>query len=221
MLNKTVQIKYPDLLVFLYPDFITSDTFSISTLSKNIIYVGKPIGKDKIKRMCKNYIATQGPVEKSLDTNSSIIEWAIGQGKKKVSKKTLELVDDMADDEFLYYFKIYWLLNKWVGVGADSKVTTYQLFKALLINEQEALKVTMLLLKVMPISVIESSLFTFLKKVKNPQEANASQSYLQTLLSAKSILGKNIDRAVSNYIANKSLGKELRLYKLIMDLKKV
>lgn len=205
--------------MFLYPDFKVSDTFSISTMSRNIIYTGKPINKDKIKKMCKNFIGVNGPAERSFDTNSSLLEWAMEQGKKKVGKRTLELVDDMADDEFLYHFKIYWTLNKWIGVGAEDRVTTYQLFKALLINELEALKIANRLIKVMPINVIESSLFTFLKKAKNPQGANASPGYLQTLMSAKSIIGKNIDRAIVNYISCTSLSRELRLYKLIIDLK--
>lgn len=203
---------------FFYPDFVIKDELTFSDLDNKIIWVGKKKDKEWLERNTKDFINTTGIPDLVFD-RESWVDLALVRAKARNSKSNiLKSAEDLDDEDFFNHLKIFTVTKKW-ELKYDESETIYNLFKALVSSRGEAIQFYFRLIDNYPPAIIESSLLTFLVRVKNINEQNVSPEYMRLLKQANQVMKDKIKGAVMNLSRSTVLRDELSMLNLITDLR--
>jgi hypothetical protein len=202
LLRKKVCIAEPYLLLFFYPHFqIVSNLNSPIDYSTGVIYTGT-VTDDVVHRLesltLGKFILVTPFGEVTLAKPSDFIQVFLPVIADKATR-----YDSYNLDQFLILLKQHYLIQRRINLPQESEQGVYLLFKSLLSSKLDLYKEYLTLLETTPITVLASSVLTFLNNVLEQNLTNKSSAYRSLLNSAKLKFGDRIKCAVMQYIESK------------------
>lgn len=218
MEGKIVKVSDISFIQFCYPDYITLSYVTFLNREDKVIYTGKAFkGVDEyLKKNTKSYINTAGIPELDLSTREALIQWAYDKKGKNLSNTTKGFLESLNDKDFNFAIKIFLQIGK-LPFDIKKGISIYTLFQSFSEPTPNTLKVLDSLLDTYPLSVLESSLITFLDKVTHNITDVSSNKYGLLISTTKQKYGKNIKPALTSYI--KSEKTELDFINLILSIR--
>lgn len=215
-----MKVVNPQIVSFLNPGYKVKRELSLSDTGQDIIYAGPYVRKIKevLDSYTDNWISLSGNPDLDLSSNSSLLKWYAEKNNKRVSERVIEQVDTMDEDQFLYLFKIFTVMGRWVR-DEEKEVTMFDLFKATSGGLKEFIQVGIDLMEIFPYPIVESSYFTFLQRVKSPDEQSVNPHYMRVIKSANQKISGKINKAVMQYSTRDNLRDELKLLSLQLGLR--
>lgn len=216
LIGKTVSIKNKGLLNVFYPDFVIKDKLFFDQ-DNSIIYVG-PIRKDLISYLdngTKAFINTAGQYDLDLDNREVLAKFVYSRWGKEVKTEIQEYLNNLDETDFFNYIKAYWVVGK--SKIEKAEVTIFDLYKTVGKSRKEALTVLLNLLDVYNVSMIESSLLTFIEKAVTYKDVSASPHYLRMLKEFDERCHSKLSGLLDAYRQMQDT-KEMKLMWLVMNL---
>ena len=171
-----------------------------------------------LRKNTKSFINTIGRVDIDLTIRSNLIEFIYSKYGKTPSDKTVESVEMLDEDEFIYCIKIFWLIGKWI-YDIDSDFSIYDLFKSTIKSVRDMLDIYFNLLEIYPYYVIEASFITFLQRAVDLEEQDVSASYMRLLKQFNDKSGNKIKGSIMQYCQKDKVLDDMRFIGLLLDLR--
>jgi hypothetical protein len=177
LIGKTVNITNVKLLEFFYPNFYIKDTLFFDQ-NNSIIYTGKSHRNllGYLENNTKEFISTVGVIDIDLDVKDTLVNFVYDKFSKVPKEKTRELILNLQNIEFYNYIKNYWVSGISI-LDTESTIGIYDLFVAMGKSKSDSMKVYQELSQLYPISVIQTSVETFLEKVVLFPEISVNYRY--------------------------------------------
>lgn len=221
MKNKVVNIDKPELLQYFYPEYKIKSNIDRRDVRNKIIYNGeyKSGLSDYLEKNTKEYISLVGNVDYDLSKKENLVKFVYEEKGRRLTKKVKRSVDMLDWKDVVYCCKVFWLIDEWIYYIEEDELSMYSLFKAVVNTKKEMLDVYFKLLNKYPFYVIESSVITFLQRVKNIEEQNVSTHYYKVLQKADDKFGRGLKDIIFKYAKVKEgVREEIKLLNLLLDL---
>lgn len=220
IINKTVNIEDPELLKFFFPDFQIKSKLSYRDRDNNIIYTGAMRRGliDYLESNTKNYISIIGKMDVDLTQRENMIKFVFSKYGKNPAQSTIDSIEMVDDEEFIYTIKVFWMIGKWL-YKMDSDLTIFDLFKSSTKSINNVLSIYFKLLDIYPHYVLESSFLTFIQRAVDVENQEVSASYIKLLERFNTKSGSNVKGSIMNYIKKDNLKDEMRFVDLLLNLK--
>jgi len=218
--NSVVSISKPNLLQFFYPDYVIKEELEYHDSENNIIYQGsyRPDLTEYLTLNTNNYISLTGNPDYDLDNREIMLELVYSKHNRKPTKKSLESIDYLEEEEFIYCCKVCWVTGVWISSEKD--VSVYDLFQASNKSQKEFLKTYFELEREYPFYMIESSFFTFLTKVSDRElDSSHSSHYSRLIQTFRSNTKTSLKPSVMAYMKDKIENESLSFSKLLTNLR--
>lgn len=227
LLHKKVNIQkqYIGFLKFLHPNFdYVEDLYNYYNPSVHgIIYIGKFSDQNlqKLKDITNSWIIINDKTfDVDLTTNENLVKYLLPLDYIRINKtkeKDSHIYNSISYSELLDKIKICLLNNSLLCIEQEFDQSVFNLFAAIL-GTQDVLNYEFFnLVNKHNVSLITSSLLTFLNKVQFNNIKEASVYYARLITQSNKRYGKKIKNAILNFVRSKS-NKEIALYKLLTDL---
>ena len=227
LLQKKINFNkdYIGFLNFIHPNFEIIDDLSkeYNPHSLGIIYTGQfdCDTVEVLKSITSNWITVNAHhFDLDLTTNEGLIKnlLPIHYVRLKNSKTNeLALYNNMSYDVLLEKIKLCLISNLPLSCADEEDHSVYGLYQAIL-GTPDVLNYTFFnLVNKSNVSLITSSLLTFLNKVQTQSIRGASVYYARLITQSNKRYGKRIKQAVSTFVKSKA-NKEIALYQLVTDL---
>ena len=227
LLQKKINFNkdYIGFLNFIHPNFEIVDDLNkeYNPYSLGIIYTGQFESDtvDTLKSITSNWIIVNAHhFDIDLTTNEGLIKnlLPIHYIQMKNSKTDeLSVYNNMSYDVLLEKIKLCLVSNLPLTYNNEEDQSVYNLYQAIL-GTPDVLNYTFFnLVNKNNVSIITSSLLTFLNKVQTQNIRNASVYYSRLITQSNKRYGKRIKQAVSAFVKSKA-NKEIALYQLVTDL---
>lgn len=227
LLQKKINFNkdYIGFLNFIHPNFEIVDDLNkeYNPYSLGIIYTGQFESDtvDTLKSITPNWIIVNAHhFDIDLTTNEGLIKnlLPIHYIQMKNSKTDeLSVYNNMSYDVLLEKIKLCLVSNLPLTYNNEEDQSVYNLYQAIL-GTPDVLNYTFFnLVNKNNVSIITSSLLTFLNKVQTQNIRNASVYYSRLITQSNKRYGKRIKQAVSSFVKSKA-NKEIALYQLVTDL---
>lgn len=217
VVNNIVKISDIELLQYFYPNFLVKETLFFDN-ENNIIYKGnmKPNIKEYLKRNTKNFISLVGIPERDLDNKDSLLDFVYEKHNKVPKDKVREIIKNMSDLEFKNYIKSYWVSGSSI-LDKDCDVNIFDLYKAMVVSPQEAMKVYTKMIGFYNSRVILRSLETFIEKAVDVENVvSKSGIYLNLLRKYREQNIETLKLKLMTFLPN--MGKTSDEYKILWIL---
>lgn len=184
ILNKLISIEDTSLISFMYPNMIIKDDIFFD-YENDVIYVGKFYRKLKedLGHGTKSYvgIVNTGIFEVDFNNRENRIRALYTKWNKEPSDKVMDVLLNMSEDDFIEYFKKYWILGSH-KIESAGDLSPYDLYKVFGKSKHEILKVYLELSKYYEDKYILNSVLGFLEKVARPESVSSNNGRYLTLL---------------------------------------
>lgn len=225
------RINFPkqniEFLHFIHPRFeIVEDIDSYDNpFTNGIIYTGI-YGNDLIGKLNsitnKWIIINAHHFDLDLSTNDGLVKnlLPLHYIKLKNSKDACSFVYNISYEALLDKIKISLINNSQLQVDESSDQSVYNLFVSILSTPDVLNNVYFNTVNKNNVSLIISSILTFLNRVQSQNIKGASVNYARLISQSNKRYGKKIKQAISRFVRSKS-NKEIALYNLLTDLNTV
>lgn len=211
-------IKSSDIssLQFYFPEYELVSDLSVRLSSRFILT--SPVSFRDLKRLPdeSTYFAVGSPFKYDLDVKESLVEFLLLHKPQFMTRKSLDVLLTYPDEEFFYTLKTNWFSKNLIKVS-DYQESIYPFFESTLSSIKTQLE--SLFVQTSPFPVVESSFFTFLKRVMSHEDQEVKPTYKRLLRESFSRVGHRIPKCVDLYISNHNLSPELRLIQFLMNLR--
>lgn len=225
------RINFPkqnlEFLHFIHPQFeIVDDIDSYDNpFTSGIIYTGVYSDNliSKLNSITNKWIVVNAHhFDLDLSTNDGLIKnlLPLHYIKLKNSKDTDSFVYNISYEALLDKIKISLINNSQLQVDESSDQSVYNLFVSILSTPDVLNNVYFNTVNKNNVSLIISSILTFLNRVQSQNIRGASVNYARLISQSNKRYGKKIKQAVSRFVKSKS-NKEIALYNLLTDLNMV
>lgn len=233
IVNKVVKVSdsscifnYLDLVCFMYPDFEIREEFNVLDKNNDIIYVGKVNSNivELLKENTRNFIAINniGIQDIDLTIRDVAIKVLYSKYNKSPSDKVKSLLDSMSENDFIKYFKSFWVLGR--SKIDDVPITLWDLYCVLGKSRYDILKVYLHMREYYTDSMIFNGVLSFIEKSMNLEDVVInSGKYLKLLVDFNKSFDKVIISVIQKVYTMKCVNdtdREYRTLWLLMQLGK-
>jgi len=220
--------QYIEFLHFIHPQFeIVEDIDSYDNgISNGIIYTGNYSNDliDKLNRFTDNWIIVNAHhFDEDLTTNDGLVKNLLPLHyirAKNLNKEGFSIYNNISYDLLLEKVKNCLISNTQLILDDSSDVSVYSLFSSILGTQDILNNEFFNLVNKDNVSLVTSSVLTFLNKVQTQNIRGSSAHYANLIIQSNRRYGKRIKQAISKFIKSKS-NKEVSLYNLLTDLNRV
>jgi len=216
---------YIGFINFLHPDFEIVEDISCgyNPCSRGIIYVGQyetntVLLLNSTKK--KWIIVNAHHYDLDLSTNEGLIKCLlpIHYVQMKNSKNVnFSVYNNMSYESLLEKIKLSLIANIPLSCDAEEESSVYNLYQSILGTPDVLNSIFFNLVNKQNVSMITSSVLTFLNKVQSQNIRGASVYYARLITQSNLRYGKRIKSAISRFVKSKS-NKEISLYHLLSEL---
>jgi hypothetical protein len=225
LLHKKINIQkqYIGFLKFLHPNFDYVEDLNnyYNPSVYGIIYIGKFSDQNlkKLKDITDSWIIVSDKAfDVDLTTNENLVKHLLPLDYIKINKtKESRIYNTLSYAELLDKVKICLLNNMPLCIEQEFDQSVFNLFAAVLGTPDILNYEFFNLVNKHNVSLITSSLLTFLNKVQSNNTKEASVCYARLITQSNKRYGKRIKNAILNFVRSRS-NKEIALYKLLTDL---
>lgn len=206
--KKRVSIKNIAFLQFLYPSYKVIDSLSEYISESRVIFTGL-VSESNLKKLdliFEDYIIVTEYGEIRLNSILDFITFYYPSHVERAVDYELYSLDD-----FLDILKRQLILRRDLPKLTENKVSLYSLYESMLSSSSDLNRTFLRVIEQYPISMVISSVLTFLARVKSKDWDTVSRGYRSLLNRASVKFGSNIDRVLLD--TAKYLGDD-RLYLL-------
>jgi hypothetical protein len=214
---------YIEFLNFIHPNFEIIDdlTKEYNPYSSGIIYTGQFESDtlDIVKSITQNWIIVNAHhFDLDLTTNEGLIKNLLPIHYIQMKNKNeLPVFNSMSYDALLEKIKISLISNLPLTYSEEDDQSVYSLYQAILGTPDVLNTIFFNLVNKNNVSMITSSLLTFLNKVQSQNIRGASVYYARLITQSNKRYGKRIKQAISEFVKSKA-NKEISLYHLLTNL---
>lgn len=221
--GRVVKVKDLETLCYFYPEFVVKDKISILDRESNVIYNGKikPGLKEMLSKSTRNYISVVGAPDIDLTNREVMLEFVYSKHGKKPTKAVMEWLKDIDWDEFMYYCKIIWVLGKLKAEDDSKSSTMFDLFSGSYGATLDLIRTFFSLVETTPAEILESGYITFLSRVAEADDQVVSSGYAKVIQGVKTRGKDTIKPSLISYIKMRNMRADVRLMKLIMNIRGV
>lgn len=215
--NKCVKSPSLGLLCFFFPEYSVQDEFMLYGPEK-VIYKGPAQFIRKYRDAGITYIALNGVPEYDLTNRGKLLEFVYSKFDREPPKYLDEMKDMYDEESFIDCCKQVWVTGQWPYKMGEDMISIFDLYSSLVGGTSKAIETLMLLLKSTRTDIVESSLLTFLMRVKSLDEQSVSPNYMRILRTFNNSYYRNIKPAVSKLISTNIDNEELKLFEFVTNL---
>ena len=171
------------MLEFMYPSFmVKSEVFF--DYKNDVIYIGKNQRdlKGMLSHATHSFISTvDAQPDFDMDDRDTQMRVLYGKWGKSPSEKVIEVLRNLTEEDFLEYFKRYWVVGS-SKMDKDIGVTIYDLYKTLGKSKHETMKTYFKLKTVYEDKYILSCVLSFIEKAYCPEKVTSSSGIYLNML---------------------------------------
>jgi len=218
--GKALTVSCPDTLVWLLPTFQPISA-TAAYYDRPVLYTG-PVKQDtraKLQSVAPAYVFLVHHGEITIKTNSQWLQVALMNHNKRPTDKQSAHADELDWSVFKPILQRALLTGK-VSLGSEKAETSiYQLFQSLAAPLNELCQCLFTALSHQPLPQVESSIFTMLSRLNDPDSQSVSPQYRKLLNQLSLKIKDNIVPATRNYISDTKTLSELALLKYLLELR--
>ena len=184
IINKRIVTGDLDLLRFMYPNYKV--VYNLDNIDSSIIYAGNLSLVDDLVEMFKdkNYdfiVYTRGMTDIDLKDRLTLVNVVFEKYKRLVPKYLMDILNDLDDDTFIRNIKHYWIYGKWETKVIESKDNFYTFIETINKSSIQMYKSFFNTIADSNSYVLESSLMTFITRVKDNKTQDVYYKYRNKL----------------------------------------
>lgn len=212
-----VKCAFLPTLKYFLPDYVIRDSLTVLDSGLKVIYTGRldKGSRHVLENLCFSFIATSPNPEWDLNDKEQFLTFLNTIKNGWFTKKHIGVLIQLPDEEFLDEVKRNWLVRQPYLETDDTSM--FKLFQTQTASLPEQIKVFLSIDK--PISIIESSFFTFLNRVLHFEQQAVSPAYSKLLREVNERYSKAIYRSVSVYLESGYLPQHLRFLNFLISLR--
>ena len=220
MQGKNVKVANQDIITYMFPNYKVLSYVTFLNREDNIIYTGKPFKgfEEYLKKNTKSYISLVGEYNLDISTNKALIEYCYEYKGKKLNNSTMYFLESLNDKDLWSALKVFLQIGK-LPYDVKKNISMYHLFQSFSESTPATLKVLFDLLDTYPLSILESSLMTFLDRIVHNMNESVSNKYGLLINNTRNKFGKNIRKSLITYC--KSPKSEVDFINLILSIRGV
>lgn len=215
LMNKVVKTPSAQLVSFYFPKLYVTDQF---LPINGVLYTGPSQQIVHFRKSGYKYIAINGFPEYDLTDRKKHLEFVYSKWDRVPPKYLLDICNLYDEATFIRYCKEFWLTHVWPEKLEEEELTIFNLYQDFNRGSSQLNKTLFSLLDTKNPLYIESSLLTFLERVKYIEDQTVGTGYRKVMEKFRENSLRNIQPAILKYVKSNIENKELKLYLLCQDL---